>query len=117
MRVYSRKKTRKHNDFDGEKNNILKSTDIRANECVRLVQCAYMYYEKILLIMLILLWAFFNNATPEYYILYSAKSFQKNRLNWYVKRKTMPHKNIDETIEFQTDAVRKNVQNTNIRRL
>jgi len=29
----------------------------------------------------------------------------------------MPHKNIDETIEFQTDAVRKNVQNTNIRRL
>lgn len=53
--------------------------------------------------MLILLWAFLNNATPEYNILlYSAKPFQKNRLNWYVKRKTMPHKNIDETIEFQT---------------
>lgn len=41
-----KKKTRKHNDFDGEKKNILKSTDIGANECVRLVQCAYMYYEK-----------------------------------------------------------------------
>lgn len=25
--------------------------------------------------------AFLNNATPEYYILYSAKTFQMNRLN------------------------------------
>jgi hypothetical protein len=40
-RVYLRKKTRKHNDFDEEKKNILKSTDIRANECMRLVHCAY----------------------------------------------------------------------------
>jgi len=74
------KKTRKHNDLDGEKKNILKSTDIRANECVRLVQ--YALLREILLIMLILLWAFFNNTFLNIIcILYSAKSFQKNRLN------------------------------------